>query len=306
MWETALGWLVLAVALHLANQVARGRGWWAVVVASRPMDVLPRRRDVIGAWVAGAGIGGVLSARGGDAARLVLLRQRLPDASYPALTGTLVAEAVGETAVGLALVVPLLVGGVGAGSAPGAPAPAWIAAALLVALAAGVVLHARSGRFHRLIADVGRGCSAVRDPRAYARTVLPWQLASRLLRAGSLACFLMAFGLPATPAAIALVMLAQGGGRLLPLAPASAAATVAVVAAGLPGATGVDVGARTAAALVVGMSTVLTIVGVALAVGIAVAMAGGRLPVRSFGGVTRTVFGRPGRQNWWPKWGRAS
>jgi hypothetical protein len=116
----------------------------------------------------------------------------------------------------------------------------------------------------------------------------------------------MAFGLPATPAAIALVMLAQGGGRLLPLAPASAAATVAVVAAGLPGATGVDVGARTAAALVVGMSTVLTIVGVALAVGIAVAMAGGRLPVRSFGGVTRTVFGRPGRQNWWPKWGRAS
>ena len=27
----APGWLVLGVALHLANQVARGRGWYAVV-----------------------------------------------------------------------------------------------------------------------------------------------------------------------------------------------------------------------------------------------------------------------------------
>jgi uncharacterized membrane protein YbhN (UPF0104 family) len=276
MWNTAPGWLALAVALHLANQVARGRGWWAVIAASRPTDPPPRRRDVIGAWVAGAGIGGVLSARGGDAARLVLLRQRLPGAGYPRLTGTLVAEAAGETALGVALAAGLVVGGLGPGVAVGALPHGWIAAALVAVPVALAALHAGSGKFRRLVAEMGRGCTAVRDPRAYARTVLPWQLASRLLRAASLACFLVAFGVPATPAAVALVMLAQSGGRLLPLAPATAAATAVVVAAGLPGATGVEVGAGAAAAFVVGMSTALTLVGLVLAAVIAVGMAGGR------------------------------
>jgi uncharacterized membrane protein YbhN (UPF0104 family) len=276
MGDTAPAWFALAVALHVANQVARGRGWWAVIAASRPTDPPPRRRDAIGAWVAGAGIGGILSARGGDAARLVLLRQRLPRAGYPLLTGTLVAEAAGETALGLALLAPLVVGGLGPGLAIGAPPPGWIAAALLVAGAAAAVLRAHCGWLRRLVGEVGRGCKAVRDPRAYARSVLPWQLTSRLLRTASLACFLVAFGLPATPAAVALVMLAQGGGRLLPLAPATAAATAVVIAAGLPGATGVEVGAGAAAAFVVGMSTALTLVGVVLAAVIAVGMAGGR------------------------------
>jgi hypothetical protein len=104
--------------------------------------------------------------------------------------------------------------------------------------------------------------------------VMPWQLLSRLLRAASLASFLIAFGLPATPAAVAVVMVAQGGGRLLPLAPASAAATVAVLAAGFPGATGVHVGVPTVAAFVLGMSTVLTVVGIALAAAVAIALLG--------------------------------
>jgi hypothetical protein len=71
-------------------------------------------------------------------------------------------------------------------------------------------------------------------------------------------------------------MLAQGGGRLLPLAPASVAATVAVVAAGMPSATGADVGTGAVAAFVVGTSTALTLVGVVLAIVIAVCMAGRR------------------------------
>jgi hypothetical protein len=82
-------------------------------------------------------------------------------------------------------------------------------------------------------------------------------------------CFLAAFGLPAGPEAVALVMLAQGGGRLLPLAPASVAATVAVLAASFPVATGTDVSAGALTAFIVGMSSLLTLVGVVLAAGIA-------------------------------------
>jgi hypothetical protein len=92
MRDAAFGWVALAVALHLANQVARGCGWCAAIRLALPDDARPRRRDVVAAWVAGAGIGGVLSARGGDVAWLVLLRRRLAGEGYPPLAGTLVAE----------------------------------------------------------------------------------------------------------------------------------------------------------------------------------------------------------------------
>jgi hypothetical protein len=215
-------------------------------------------------------MGGVLSARGGDAVRLVLLRRRLPDERYPLLAGTLVAEAAGETIVGLALLAVVLVGGLDAGLTLGAPALVWIVPLLLAGIAAAAIVRSRSRTFRRVTAGVARGCSPLRHPRAYARTVLPWQLMSRLLRAASLASFLVAFGLPSTPAVVALVMVAQGGGRLLPLAPASAAATVAVLAAGFPAATGVHVDVATVAAFVLGMSTLLTTVGVLLAVAVAI------------------------------------
>ena len=75
----APGWLVLGVALHLANQVARGRGWYAVVRTACDEGAAPRRRDVVAAWVAGAGAGGVVSARGGDAVRVLVLARRMPE-----------------------------------------------------------------------------------------------------------------------------------------------------------------------------------------------------------------------------------
>jgi uncharacterized membrane protein YbhN (UPF0104 family) len=270
------GWLALAVALHLANQLARGRGWFAILGMAGCGDPSPRARDVMATWVAGAGMGGVLSARGGDAVRVLLIRRRLPEAGSPLLAGTLVAEAAGEAALGVAIAVLLLAGGLGAGLSLESDTVGWIALALLLALPAGVVLRARSGRVRRLIAGVGKGCAPLGQPRAYARAVLPWQLASRLLRVASLLCFLAAFHLPATLAAVVLVMAAQGGGRLLPLAPASLAASVAVLAAGFPQATGVDVGVGALAAFVVGMSTLLTLVGVLLAVPIALWMCGAR------------------------------
>src|SRR5215207_9055814 len=88
------GWLVLGVLLHLANQVARGRGWYSIV-CNASADAPPRRRDVLAAWVAGAGAGGVVSARGGDAVRVLVLARRMPGKGNRAiLTGTLVAETI--------------------------------------------------------------------------------------------------------------------------------------------------------------------------------------------------------------------
>ena len=94
----AMGWLVLGVALHLANQLARARGWRSVVRRACTDGETPRRRDVVAAWIAGAGAGGVVSARGGDAVRVLVLSRKMPGKGSGALlTGTLVAETVGET-----------------------------------------------------------------------------------------------------------------------------------------------------------------------------------------------------------------
>ena len=68
--------------------------------------------------------------------------------------------------------------------------------------------------------------------------MLPWQCASRACRVASLACFLAAFALPATLAAVLLVMFAQGSGRMVPFAPASVGAGVALLAATFGPATG--------------------------------------------------------------------
>jgi uncharacterized membrane protein YbhN (UPF0104 family) len=278
LWEAlggaSPGWLALAVVLHLANQLARGRGWFGVLELAGCGHPGLRPRDAIAAWVAGAGMGGVVSARVGDAVRLVLLRRRLPEAGYPLLAGTLVAETAGETVLGLVLAALILAGGLGVGLSFEGATVAWIALGALAALAAAAVLRSRFDRVRRLIAGLAQGCAALGQPGLYARTVLPWQLTSRLLRAASLTCFLVAFQLPATLAAVALVMVAQGGGRMLPLAPASLAAGVAVLAAGFPQATGVEVGIGALAAFLVGMSTLLTLVGVLLAAAIAAWMLG--------------------------------
>jgi uncharacterized membrane protein YbhN (UPF0104 family) len=256
-----VGWLVAGVLLHLSNQLARGQGWYAVIRTACPGERI-RRRDAVGAWVAGAGAGGVLSARGGDGVRLVLLRPRTGDAGYPLLAGTIVAEAVGEAAIGMVLIAVAAAGGMWPGL--GIPEP-WLALAVIPL----VLLVGRVAAVRRFAAGMARGACALRAPGRYACAVLPWQALSRLARGLSIACFLVAFGLPATVPAVLLVMLAQGGGRAIPFAPASLGAGAAILAAAFEPVTGTPADTATVAAFFVGTSAILTAVGVALAVVIA-------------------------------------
>jgi uncharacterized membrane protein YbhN (UPF0104 family) len=269
----SLGWLLLGVLLHVGNQLARGRGWYALLRGACE-DAGVRPRDALLAWVAGAGAGGVLSARGGDAVRVLLLNRRVPESRPSVVTGTLVAEAAGDTFVGVAVLIAAVALGVApAFGLPGAETAGWVAAALAVAGAALLIARrrrgprtpARAARVRAVAEGVGAGCAALGHPVTYGRTVLPWQAGSRLLRGAAIACFLAAFHLPAGAAAVVLVMLAQTGGRLLPLAPASAAAAVGMLTAGFGPATGAAVDAGAVAAFMIGMSTVLTVAGAALA-----------------------------------------
>src|SRR5215210_1311049 len=144
-----LRWLALGVLLHLANQALRGRGWYALVHSATAGDPRLRRRDAVAAWVAGAGAGGVASARGGDAVRVLLLRRRLGGTGCAVLAGTLVAEGAGEIAVGLALLAVAIA--VGAGPAVGADASTalWLLAAGAV-VGAAVTVTRRCARLRRI------------------------------------------------------------------------------------------------------------------------------------------------------------
>jgi hypothetical protein len=266
-------WLVLGVLLHLGNQVARGCGWFAIVRLTCPGEPV-RRRDTVGAWVAGAGAGGVVSSRGGDAVRLLLVHRVTPATGYPVLAGTLFAEAVAELAVGLAL----LLAATSIGLWPGLGAQDLPSAAVLGAITAGALIAggviSRSARVRRVVSGVVRGARILGSPGVFARRVLPWQLLSRAARAASIACFLAAFALPATPAAVALVMLAQSTGRTVPLAPAGLGASAAVLAATFGPVTGSEADLAQLAVFVVATSALLTAVGLGLAALVAARLAG--------------------------------
>jgi uncharacterized membrane protein YbhN (UPF0104 family) len=266
-------WLALGVLLHLLNQVTRGRGWWAILRPACDHDPQLRRRDAIAAWMAGAAAAGVTFARGGDAVRVLLLGRRVPQVPASVLAGTLVAEGAGELAGGLTLIpVAVAFGAVPVGHA----VPMALGVAALFAVAAGLARRRRAsadeatgwrGRAARLLARVGCGCSAL-PPGAFVRRVSPWQFASRGCRLAALGCFLAAFGLPVTPAAIVLVVFAQGGGRLVPFAPASVGAGAAMLAAAFQPVTGTHVPTADVTAFFLGTSAVLTVVGTLVATAI--------------------------------------
>jgi hypothetical protein len=213
--------------------------------------------------VAGAGVTGIVSARGGDVVRVLMLKRRLPRTTTCAtLAGTLAAETVAETACGT-----VVVGwAAAAGLMPAAGGSGLLVAAGAVAamVAVAVACTRRWERLRRLRDEAWQGLAALRRPGLYARRVLPWEVLGRAVRLASLTCFLVAFGLPVSLAAVALVMAAQAGGRLVPFGPAGAGVSLAILAVAFGTVTGEAVALDRLAAFVVGTSAVLTVVGLAL------------------------------------------
>jgi hypothetical protein len=283
--DAHVGWLLAAVCLHVAGQLCRGFAWGAVLGASW-QGVSPRRACI---WhVCGAGLTGVLSARGGDIVRIGLARRELPDATWPALAGTLAAEGSFELVSGVVLALAAV--GIGVGGLH-APSPELIAAAALSA-AALALLTRRSRRLRRLVSEFGRGLAVLGEPRRFLRQVLPWQIVGRLLRLASLGCFLHAFGLPAGPAVIVAASVSQGSGRMLPIPGAGTAAAAAALLAVLPVAAGHPVDASAVGALAIAQPALLTLVGITVSLVLLTVLLGARTP-RALVRATRALVPQP-------------
>jgi hypothetical protein len=266
-----IGWLVLAVVLHVCGQVSRGVAWHSVLAATWPEVA---RKRVCAWYVCGAGLSGVLSPRGGDAVRVTLARRELREATVPALAGTLCAEASFETVSGLTMTLAAVALGVGSLHAP----PAALLAVAALAAAAVALLAARSTRVRRVAREVGRGAVVLRRPGHCARHVLPFQAGARVLRLGSATCFLLAFGLPVAPAIVVAAVLAQGSGAAVPLPGAGPAAIGAALLVALPFAAGHALDGGALASLAVVWPAAITVVGVAISLALLARLCGARTP----------------------------
>jgi hypothetical protein len=280
-----IGWLVLAIVLHVGAQVSRGVAWRGVLAVSWP--AVTRRRAC--AWyVCGAGLSGLLSGRGGDAVRVTLAKRELKGATWPALAGTLCAEGSFETVSGLALLLVAVSLGVGNLHAP----PPGLIAALALSAPVAALLGARSARVRGIVREVGRGAAVLGKPRRWAREVVPYQVAARAMRLGSATCLLLAFGLPVAPALIIVACLAQGSGAAVPLPGAGPAAVGAALLVGIPLAAGHPVDAGAVASLAVVWPAAITAVGVTLSLLLLGRLCGVRTP-RALIRAARTLRPQP-------------
>jgi uncharacterized membrane protein YbhN (UPF0104 family) len=257
--------LLLAVALHLSNQLLRATAWRAALASA-----LPRHRiapaPVTAAYLAGAGINAVLPARGGDVARVVLVSRRAaPGCCCVTVASTLLVETVLDAAVGIWLAAWALSSGAlphgVSGLRPPGGAATICALAVLGAAAASLAAGRARRRAQVILGELGQGLTILRSPRAYLRGVAAPQAAGWAARLGSAYCFLHAFHIHAGPGQAALVVLAGSLATLMPLTPAGVGTQQALVAVLLSGV------ASPAAAISFGLGTQLVVTAVNVAAG---------------------------------------
>jgi hypothetical protein len=265
--------LLTGTVLYMLAQAVRTRAWFTILRAAYPEATGLRARHVMRAYLAGSGINAIVPARGGDVVKLAMVRRRIEGARWATLAATFVPETLFETAFGAGLVVWALANGFMPVPTDMGELPALDVSLLVehpVPAAAGAVVVGVAGWWlvRKVRAPLRQGVAVLGSPRTFITGVASWQALARLIRLGSLAVFMAAFGLPVTPATVVLVMAAQGGGRILPLAPASAGLRLAMLSYGFVEVTGQRVDIAAITAFTFGVGAVLALAGLVLAVGI--------------------------------------
>lgn len=230
--SVALGPLLVAVGFHLLNLVLRTRAWRNILGAAYPEDEV-LWRNVFGAYCAGVGVNAVVPARGGDVVKLLLTHRSIRNASYPALTSSLLAETVFDFVMGSVI----LLWAIGFGIAPFPDLPSlplfefsWmaqhpmvtgVAIILFVAAIIAAVILAQH-RIRAFWARVEQGLTILRTPRRYAREVITFQAAGWLTRVFTAFFFLQAFHVPATLENALLIMVVGAVATIMPITPGGA------------------------------------------------------------------------------------
>jgi uncharacterized membrane protein YbhN (UPF0104 family) len=268
----------LALVLHVANHVLRSFAWRGVLAAAYPDRPVPFLRVLTG-YAAGVALNAVMPARGGDALKIGVVRASIPGSTVATIAATLSVLVALDLVIGTVLV--LTVGLTGAvpldfgGALDSAVTAAPVATIAVAALA--LVGYLARRRLRALAQRLRQGGAVLRSPARYARAVALPQLAAWCCRVGVIMCLLAAFGLPATVALAALVMVVGGASTVVPLTPGGAGTQQVLLA--------VTLSQTASAAAVVSFSLAMqasvTVVNALLGVAAAMAMCGTLRPVRA-------------------------
>jgi uncharacterized membrane protein YbhN (UPF0104 family) len=223
--------VIAALSLHVANHLLRSVAWRNVLSAAYPTARVPLL-GVASAYALGVALNAVLPARGGDAAKVALVRMRIGGSSVPTIAATMSVVVLFDLAAATLLVLAVCLTGAlpFAPQLPTSASPLWIAAAV-VAAAASVLLGRRlRGPLRRLRAQVVQGGAILRTPARYLRRVALVQAGAWTCRIGVVFCLLAAFGLQATVPRAALVMVLCGASTLVPLTPGGAGTQQVILA----------------------------------------------------------------------------
>jgi uncharacterized protein (TIRG00374 family) len=232
---TAVQWQFLgyAIACHVIKLLFRAGAWRAIINAAYPEARL-KYRSALGAYVAGVGVNSVVPARGGDVVKLYLVKQRIPDSSYAALTPTLIVETLFDFVTAGAIILWALTSGVLPTHELYSRIPTvdWkfflrnehvtaIVLGILLVLGVIVFFWVRR-RVEEFRTHVRQGFAILQDrPRFLRRVILP-QAISWFFRIGSLYFFLRAFGVHASIHNALLAQVVDSLATLFPATPGGA------------------------------------------------------------------------------------
>jgi uncharacterized protein (TIRG00374 family) len=272
--SVSLGPLLLAVTLHVAKLLLRGRAWQNILKASYPGRRVPYW-GVFGSYMAGVGVNSLAPARGGDVVKLYLVKRQVKDSTYPTLGSSLVVETLLDFVVASFLFIWAIKLGIlpGVPVLPALPAFDWsfvirhpVIATFIGSVLIGLAIIGTtwaSRRVNEFRLKLSLGFNILRDRRAFLTGVVTWQAASWLARGAGVWFFLEAFHIPASVQATVTVLVVQGLSTLLPFTPGGAGTQQAVLVFAFSG----TAATSTVLGFSVGMQLVTTAVNVILGFG---------------------------------------
>lgn len=207
--------LLPALILQLAGLGLRAMVWRNVLAAAYPDRRVPIA-SVTGSFLAGVALNSFLPAKGGELAKLALIRSRIHGSTVSTLAATLGVVMVLDGLLGGLLFAVLALSGLAPVTLPSVgPAP-LIAAVVVLALAA-VALKLLPGRTRSLLVHLAQGAAVLKTPGRYLHSVLPLQLAAWGCKVGVAFLVLCAFGIEAGLATAALVVVFNGLSTAVPV-----------------------------------------------------------------------------------------
>jgi uncharacterized membrane protein YbhN (UPF0104 family) len=207
--------LLPALLLQLTGLGLRAMVWRNVICAAYPDRCVPVT-SVTGSFLAGVALNGFLPAKGGEIAKLALIRSRIHDSCVSTLAATLGVVTLLDGLLGGVLFVALIALGIAPVALPSVGIAPVIAALGLIAAAA-VALRLRPRRARTLFAHLAQGAAILKMPRRYLHRVLPLQLAAWGCKIGVAFLVLSAFGIQAGLATAALVVVFNGLSTVVPV-----------------------------------------------------------------------------------------